>query len=300
MTTQPTIGATVSRIQLGRHLQELRERAKLSLRKVAEELEVSAAKWSRVENGETSVRSLDVAHACRIFGVADDELVHSLMDLAKQTKAKSWLDSYADVVSEHFAMYIELEAAASQLTWYETDLVPGLLQTREYASGIMAIERFTGTELDAADLERRLQVRLTRQKILTRESGAPVLRVVLGEAALHRRIGGPTTMAGQLAHLLKTARLGNVEIRLMPLEREHAGLTTGPFIVLDFPPRGNGRLIEPSTVYIDGYAGFLYLQEPEQVELYQAVWTNVWDTALTARQSIDCIKQRLKELQQVG
>jgi transcriptional regulator with XRE-family HTH domain len=292
--TESAIGSTVARRQLGRHLLALREGARISLREAGRRLEMSAAKVSRVENGEVSVRSLDVEQACKIYGVTDPELIRSLMDLAKETKGRSWWQSYADVISETFAVYVDLEAAASELAWYETEFVPGLLQTREYARSLMATERFTGKQLDTGLLERRLEVRLTRQRILIRKSAPPVLTVVLGEAALRRGIGGAETMAGQLAHLLEMTKLANVEIRVMTLDREHAGLTTGQFVMLEFPR--NGRLIEPPGVYVDGYLGFLYLDKPDEVELYQRAWTNVWDTALSARQSIDFIKQRLNEL----
>jgi transcriptional regulator with XRE-family HTH domain len=296
--TQSAIGSSVPRRQLGRHLRELRDHAKLSIREAAKRLELSPAKLSRLENGETSVRSLDVEQACKIYGVTDDELVRSLMNLAIETKAKSWLQSYADVVSENFAMYIGLEAEAASLAWYETDFIPGLLQTREYARSLMATERLTGKQLDPGQLERRLEVRLTRQRILTRESDPPVLTVVLSEAALRRMIGGAEAMAGQLAHLLEMTRLANVEIRVMPLDREHAGLTTGQFVLLNFPPHESSLLTEPLSVYVDGYLGFFLTNHAEEVELYQTAWTNLWDTALSARQSTDFIKQRLKELQQ--
>ncbi|MFG1820627.1 helix-turn-helix domain-containing protein [Kribbella sp. NPDC049174] len=297
MTTQSATG-TVSRIQLGRHLRELREGARISLREAGRRLELSAATVSRMENGETSVRSLDVEQACKIYGVSDPEVVRSLMDLALETKAKSWLQSYADVVSDNFAMYVGFEAAASALAWYEPDFVPGLLQTHDYARSVMELERFTGKQPAPDLMERRLDFRLDRQQILRRESGAPELTVVVGEAALRRSIGGAETMAGQLAHLLEITHLTNIELRVMPLDREHGGLTTGQFIVLDFPSRGNGRLIEPPGVYVDGYLGFHYTVKPDEVELYRTAWSTVWDTAYDAEQSADFISHRLEELQQ--
>lgn len=300
MTTEPATGSAVSRYLLGRHLTRFREGAGLSLREASRKLDMVQSQVSRVENGEAPVRGEDVELACKVYGITDTDLVRALMDLAKdtrQSRAKNWLSSYADVVSDNFALYVGLEAAASALAWYEAEFVPGLLQTREYARSVMELERFTGKPLAADWLERRLEFRLRRQQILTRKSGAPELKVVVGEAALRRGIGGADTMAGQLTHLLEIAQRPNVEIRIMPLDREHGGLTTGQFILLDFPPRGHGRLIEPSSVYVDGYLGFFLTDKTEEVELYRKVWSNVWDTALTPEQSIEAMKQRISELQ---
>jgi hypothetical protein len=83
----------------------------------------------------------------------------------------------------------------------------------------------------------------------------------------------------------------------MPLDREHGGLTTGQFILLDFPPRGHGRLIEPSSGYVDGYLGFFLTDKTEEIDLYRKVWANVRDTALTAEQSIEALERRISELQ---
>jgi len=113
------------------------------------------------------------------------------------------------------------------------------------------------------------------------------------------RLMSVSSMAGQLAHLLDIAQRPNVEIRIMPLDREHGGLTTGQFILLDSPPRGHGRLIEPSSIYVDGYLGFFLTDKAEEVELYRKVWANVWDTALTLEQSIGTMQQRISELQHV-
>lgn len=299
MTLESAIGAVVPRYQLGRHLRELREASGLSLRQAGELLEKSAATVSRLENGESPVRSLDVEQACKLYNVKDPDLVRALMDLAKETrprKAQNWLSSYADVVSDNFVWFVGLEAAASSLSQFETNLVPGLLQTREYAHVVMSAERLTGTQLDPDLLERRLEIRLNRQLILDRESGAPDLSVVLHEAVVQQRIGGAATMAGQLAHLLEMAQRPNVAVRILPLDREeHSGLTTGAFTLLGFPPRG--PLIEPPSVYVDGYLGFFFADKPEEVELHRTAWNNLWGTALSDRQSAEFMRHRMRELQ---
>jgi transcriptional regulator with XRE-family HTH domain len=299
MTLESVIGSVVPRYLLGRHLRELREAAGLSLRQAGSELEMSASTVSRLENGESPVRSLDVEQACKVYGVADAELVRALMDLAKETratKAKNWLSSYADLVSDNFVLFTGLEASTSSLALYETDLVPGLLQTRDYAKSIMGDERFTRSTIDPDVLERRLEIRLNRQQILERESGAPRLDVVLSEAVVRRRVGGDETMAGQLTHLLDMAQRPDVAIRIMPFEvEEHAGMTTGPFALLGFPSRG--PLVEWSGAYVDGFLGFFWSDKPDEVELLQKAWANLWETALDDAKSAEFIKHRLSQLQ---
>lgn len=294
--TSTAVDATYHRSVIGRRMREMREHRRIPLRQIAEDLEISAAKWSRVENGEISVRSLDVERACRVFGGVDEIEIQALMDLAKQTKSRNWLSSYDDVVSPNFRRYIGIESAAEALHWYETDYVPSLLQTADYARDLMATERFTGRELSPESLERRLEVRMNRQQILTRDSGAPQLEVVIGEAALRRVIGSPETMAGQMRRLLEAPERDNVDVRVMPLDREHAGIAVGQFILLDFPPLANGRLIEPSNVYVDGYLGFFLTAKADEVEVYRASWTSLWDTALDDQHSSDFIARRLAEL----
>lgn len=302
MTTTST-GPAASRHLLGRHLTRLREGAGLTLREASRKLDIGQSQISRVENGEAPIRGEDVELACTVYGVTDAGLVRALMDLAKdtrQSRAKNWLSSYADVVSDNFALYVDLEAAASTLSWYEPEFVPGLLQTSEYARSVMNLERFTGKQLEPEQLERRLEFRLLRQQILTRESSALGLKAVVGEAALWRIVGSPGTMADQLDHLVAIATQPNVEVRIVPLDREHGGLTTGQFIVLDFPVRGGGRLIEPSSVYVDGYLGFFLTDKADEVDLYRAVWTSVWGAALTPAESTAVIEDRISELRNLG
>jgi transcriptional regulator with XRE-family HTH domain len=299
--TTATAGTAVSRHQLGRHLTRFREGAGLTLREASRKLDIAQSQVSRVENGEAPIRGEDVDRACTVYGITDLDLRRALIELAKETRqprANNWLSSYADVVSDNFALYVGLEAAASALAWYEPEFVPGLLQTPDYARHVMKLERFTGKQIEADKLNRRLEFRLRRQQVLTREPTAPMLSVVVGEVALRGFDGSPAVMAGQLEHLVAAAAWPNVEIQVMPLGREHGGQTTGQFIVLDFPPRGG--LIEPSSVYVDGYLGFFLTDKADEAERYRNVWTNVRDTALTPADSLDVIGERIGELQRLG
>src|SRR5579859_3041333 len=135
-----TTGSTVPRRQLGRYLRELRNRERLTVKAAAEKLEWSEAKIWRIETGQTSLRSLDVEAMCRVYAAPTD-LTEALMGLAKETKAKGWWQAYGDVIPENFDVYLGLEEAASQLAWYEPELVPGLLQTADYARAVIKADK---------------------------------------------------------------------------------------------------------------------------------------------------------------
>lgn len=290
-----TTGSTVPRRQLGRHLRDLRMGQKLTVRKAAAALEWSEAKIWRIETGQTSLRSLDVEAMCNVYG-APPELAKSLMALAKETKARGWWHSYGDVIPEDFDLYIGLEEAASQLAWYESELVPGLLQTEDYARTLI---RAANPADDDEEIERRVHVRTARQALLTRATAPPTLTVVLNEAILRRPVGGEKVMAGQLERLVETSELPNVSLRVMPFSVGlHTGIMSGPFVILRFPVNGDGRESEPPTVYVDGFTGALYLDKPQEISRYDAAFEDIWGSSLDESTSKDRITHAARELGQ--
>src|ERR1700735_4836600 len=140
-----TTGSTVPRRQLGRYLRELRNKQRLTVRAAAEKLEWSEAKIWRIETGQTSLRSLDVEAVRRVYGAPAD-LTEALMGLAKETKAKGWWQAYGDLVPEWFDVYIGLEEAASSISTYESELVPGLFQAEDYARTLIKAEHHEESE----------------------------------------------------------------------------------------------------------------------------------------------------------
>ena len=189
-----TTGSTVPRRQLGRYLREMRNRARLTVKAAATKLEWSEAKIWRIETGQTSLRSLDVEAMCKIYGAPAD-VTEGLMGLAKETKARGWWHAYGDVIPEWLEVYVGLEEAASRLSMYESELVPGLLQTEDYARTVIAADN---PGVDDAEIERRVHVRIERQALLTRVTAPPQVEVALNEAVLRRPVGGREVMAAQL------------------------------------------------------------------------------------------------------
>lgn len=281
------MGSTVPRRQLGRALRQLRTEAGVTLDGAAEALECSRQKVWRIESGLGSVRSVDVRAMCQLYD-ANPELTSALAALASETKAKGWWHAYGDAVPEWFELYVGLEQAASRLREYGDALMPGLLQTREYARAVYQHR----AEVTDEERERLVNVRLQRQALLGRRLPAPPrFDVVLSEAVLLRTVGSRTTMANQLRHLLTVGQRPNVAIRVLPLSVGlHRGVEAGAFVMLEFPP-GKRTTPEPPVVYCESWTGALYLDRPEEFAAYEQVWSSLGELALDAEQSAELINK---------
>ena len=216
------------------------------------------------------------------------------MGLAKETKARGWWHAYGDVIPEGFDVYIGLEEAASQLAWYESELVPGLLQTEDYARTLIEADN---PGVDAEEINRRVHVRIARQPLIHRATSPLQLSVALNEGILRRPVGGPRVMSEQLARLAEVSERPNVSLRVVPFSTGlHGGMMSGPFVILRFPLNGDGRESEPATVYVDGFTGALYLDKPNEVDRYAQAFDSIWATALNESKSRTLIRQAAKEL----
>jgi hypothetical protein len=155
------------------------------------------------------------------------------------------------------------------LSIYESELVPGLFQTADYARTIIAGHQ---PRLDQAEVERRVALRMARRSLLTRAVAPPTLCVMLNESILHRPVGGRRIMLEQLHRLAESCDLPNVSLRIVPFAIGfHHGVDSGPFTILRFPRTGDGKDTEPPVVYVEGITGALYLDRPHEVERYGAV-----------------------------
>ncbi|WP_030727722.1 helix-turn-helix domain-containing protein [Streptomyces sp. NRRL F-2890] len=277
-----TTGSTVPRRQLGRYLRDLRGQARLTVRAAARALEWSEPKLWRIETGQTSLRSLDAKAMCEIYG-ADAEMTEILMGLAKETKSRGWWHAYGDVVPDTFDLYIGLEEAADRIDWYEPELVPGLLQTEDYARAVMRTHNPAATP---EEIDKRVTLRKARQMLLTRVVAAPTLRIAINEAVLRRPVGGNRLMAEQVARIGEASELPNVALRVVRFSAGmHMGALTGQFTILRFPGNGEGKETEPPTVYADGFTGDLYLDKPAEVERYAGAFSDIWTASLDEQAS---------------
>ncbi|MEV5818857.1 helix-turn-helix transcriptional regulator [Micromonospora haikouensis] len=287
------MGSTVPRRRLGRALRDLRTEAGITLDAAAEALEYSRQKVWRIESGLGSARSVDVRAMGELYR-AKNELTRALVALAGETKAKGWWHAYGDAIPDWFELYVGLESAASRLRFYKNSLVPGILQSRDYALGIYRIDQ---PEMSEDDRERAVELRLQRQSLLTRRlPKAPQVEVVLCESVLLRPVDNSATMADQLRLLLQLGEQPNVSIRVLPLiAGPHHGAVGGEFVLLDFP-LGNRSTPDPSVVYSESWTGALYLDRPGEFAAYEKVWSSLLTLALDEEQSRQLIDKILGEV----
>jgi transcriptional regulator with XRE-family HTH domain len=289
------VGSTVPRRQLGRLLRQFRSEAGVTLDAAAEALEYSRQKIWRIECGTGTIRVLDVKAMCELYNVSP-EMTEAMRGLATETKSKGWWHAYGDAVPTWFELYVGLEAAAAHLRQYEETLIPGLLQTREYALGLARLDRPSASE---EERERAVEVRLQRQALLTRRLPKPPrLNAMLSEAVLRRSVGDAHVMSGQLDQLIQVSELPNVSVRVLPFAAgPHPGAVAGSFVILDFPTSKGGRTTpEPSVAYSESLTGALYLDKPDELATYQRVWRGLEELALDEAQSKRMISNMIGEV----
>jgi transcriptional regulator with XRE-family HTH domain len=277
---------TVRRRRLALELRRLREAARLTCEEVAEHLECSASKISRVETGRVSVSPRDVRDMLELYGVPADQR-ESLVQLARDSRQKGWWHAYSDTMQPQMATYIGLESAASEIRIYEVSLIPGLLQTEDYARAVI---RAGMVNSPAEDIDRRVSLLMARQPAVVRDD-PPKVWAVLDEAALRRRVGGSGLMRLQLEHLLAQAALPNVAVQVIPFAGGAHPAMGRPFIILVFPER-----VDTDVVYLEDLTSALYLEDVAEVDRYNVFFNHLRATALSFDDSAALITSVLKEM----
>jgi len=254
-----TGGPTVRRILVGAQLRRLREDRGLTREAAGYRIRASESKISRLELGRVSFKDRDIADLLELYGVEDAGERDALVALAREANNPGWWHSFDDVLPNWFQTYVGLEEAASLIRCYEIQFLPGLLQTEAYARAVVSAG---APEAPTAEVDRRVHLRVTRQKILSRPS-PPDLWAVVDEAALHRPIGGSKVMKEQVEHLLDLMARPNITLQVMPFRfGGHAG-EGGAFTILRFP---EPEL--PDVVYVEQLVSAYYLDKREYVERY--------------------------------
>jgi hypothetical protein len=275
------------RLQLGSELRQLRAAATLSGVDVVRMLSWAPSKLTRLETADTgSVEPSDVMALCQIYG-ADSETQATLMGYARVTKTKKdwWQEAeYRPLVPPGLKAYLGLEAAAAQLHTYQAEFVPGLLQTEAY---VRAIYGPTHNSFSEDELDRLVQVRVTRQEVLHRESPLK-LSAIINEAVLHRAVGGTDVMRAQLAHMAEIATLPHVNLQVVPYRvGVHPGMN-GPFTVLHF------AALQP-IVYLENLAAAGVIRRQDEVERYEDVFGDLQRLAPGPQESLSMIQKASKE-----
>ncbi|WP_405163766.1 helix-turn-helix domain-containing protein [Nocardia sp. NBC_01499] len=270
-------GPTVLRIALGGQLRRLREAKGITREAAGDAIRGSHAKISRLELGRTGFKERDIRDLLSLYGVDDVEERERFLDLARQANEPGWWHRYSDLLPQWFGTYLGLEQAASKIRTYEAHLVPGLLQTPEYARAVVALG------YEDADTDRRVQVRQRRQEILHRTE-PPIVWAVIDEAALHRPVGGPRVHREQMEHLIKLASLPHVTVQVLPYSAGEHAAAGSSFSILRF---AESEL--PDIVYLEHLTSALYLDRRQDLALYLSVMDRLSVQAERPEKSVEIL-----------
>ena len=263
------IGTTMARRQLGKRLRRLRIEAGHTLDDIAEAQIASATKMWRIETGRISTRPGDVLALARLMDI-DPRTTDELVALAEATRRKGFQQDHGSPVAEWTGMLAELEAAAALVRTYKCELIPGLLQTSDYARAVTAANR----KLDPTAVDRLVAFRLRRQDAFFDRASPGRLDVVLTAGAYHLTVGPPPLMDAQRAHLRTMAARDYVRVRVLPVGGVHAAMR-GDFMIMDFPDPD-----DPPLVYLESLVGSRYVEETAQLVMYREAFDDIADRAV--------------------
>ncbi|TLG05351.1 helix-turn-helix domain-containing protein [Nocardia cyriacigeorgica] len=289
-------GSTLPQRAAGRELRRLRMRAGKSQTAAGKVIEVSPQTIGRMEDGlPTKLSRVYVNALCDEYEASAAERDRLLTLAAEVEEAKKagngWWRSYP--VAPRFDHYLGLEDASRKVTTFQLTLLPGLLQTSEYRRDMIWVAH---PDLPTKEVEHRIELATRRQAKLD-EAGFE-MEVILSEAVLRHQVGGWAIMARQLRHLVDVASRHNVSIRVIPLRANgHIGLQVGSFVLFEFPPLPSSRMIEPPVVFVEVYAGHLYLEQAVEIQRYQGALDRLRRVALNEEDTRSLILDMAKEFE---
>ncbi|MEX3102376.1 MULTISPECIES: helix-turn-helix transcriptional regulator [unclassified Streptomyces] len=293
MATHRMAQPTARQVRLGSILRGLREDGTHgSQAAVAGELGWSESKLSRVETGRLGLTEPELNLLLDRYAVKDRSLRGYIFDLRRRGKVRGWETRVRSDKSAVYADYIGYESDAAEMYSAQTTLIPGLLQTHDYAAAVFHQQR-----PDATDRHDQLEIRDKRREVFDRPRPL-VFWGVLSESVFRHAIGGPEVMAAQLEHLLNMAKdyPGTINIHVLPEKSESHGALFGPFVILSFPQRW-----EPDIVYLDGFTSTKFLEDTEQVQEYNRLFRRLMMTdSLRGPESLKLIERHLDDYRKDG
>jgi transcriptional regulator with XRE-family HTH domain len=280
---------TVRRRRLAAEVRRLRERAGFTEDEVAERLRWSSSKLSRIELHRTGIKPHDLAMLLELYQVTEAHR-DELLALAREPRRRGWWEAYSDALPEEYAALIGLEAEAASASCWSPELVHGLLQTEDYARAV--IRAHMGSTISPGEIERRVETRIARQRVVTRDE--PIaLSVVLDEAALLRLFGDESIMRKQLKRLTEDSQLPNVDLYVLPLVGAHP-IGTGAFVILKFAPAHGTGLHD--VVYIEQLTrSAIYVEDEADTHEYSLAFGRLTAAALDPGKSRKLITKIMRE-----
>lgn len=273
--------------QLAAEIRRIREVSRLTGEEAAARLGWSASKISRIETGRTSVTMSDLRRLFDLYQVPEFRRVR-LMELARTADQRGWWDAYAGTMREGYSAMMALEASADSVLCYQPSLVPGLLQTADYMEEIV---RSSLIVEPPGVVSQRVEVRLTRQTVLTREDDPLAVTAVLDESCLRRQVGGAEVMRGQLLHLVSMSELPNITLYVLPFAKGAHPSMSGGFLIYQFPDA-----VESGVVFLENMTSDIFVESEAEVYHYRLAFDRLREISLQPEQSISLISQLIDQL----
>lgn len=276
----------VRRWQLAETLRKLREECALTHDQVIEKLRQGPGTWSRpklsrIENREQGVKPRELDQLLDVYGVADPALANWLRQLAGNSRRRGWLADVRKHLPPEFHQFLDWETALVARRQFSTLLIPGLLQTTEYARCLIS---GVNPELTGDEVEQRVMARMARQQILGR-ADPPQLHVILDAGVLERPVGGPTVMRRQLRHLADAADHAHVSIQVLPKSVGAGPALEGPFSILTLPDP------VPDIGYTEGPSCTAYIEDRDEVRDYTLRFGILTQQALSQSESLELVRE---------
>ena len=280
-------GPTVLRLLLGAQLRRLRESRGISAHEAAQAIRGSESKISRIELGRNAVREIDIADLLSLYGITDKAEREQMLLLASRANQPGWWHRYHDVLPGWFQAYMGLEESAHSIRTYDAQFVPGLLQTEDYASAVLALGDYA---LDEAE---RLVV-LLKERQRRFAAGGIRLWAIIDEVALRRPLGGPGVLRGQLEYLRDASRQASLTLQVTPFPVASYA-APGSFSILRFADADM-----PDMVYAEQLTSATYVDKRAEVERYLLAMERLAIVSASPSDSVDLITGILSDLTQTA
>lgn len=282
-----TPAPSVDRRRLRTILRREREGVHMTQDQVAIAMDWSLSKVIRIESGSVSISTNDLRALLDLYRVTEPALRDELVGLARAARRPPWWAAYRESLSPALLYYIGLEPSAAHLRIFHSSIVPGILQTRDYATAV--IKGSAPEQLKPETIETRLVVRMRRQQELFEAPVPPELTVVLDEAVVRRQVGGPAVLRAQLTRLIEVAGWPGVTLRVVPFNRGAQPGAIGPYIIMEFEA-------EAPVLLTEGAFDHMIREKPEAISTYRAAFDQLCDVALDPDETVRFLAEVRAEL----
>jgi transcriptional regulator with XRE-family HTH domain len=267
-------------------LRRLREERGFTIDHVARQVDWTAPKLSRIETGQRRAHPNDVRALADVYEISPEER-EALITLAREARQRGWWQPYSNALPPGFETYVGLESEASSIATYEPELVPGLMQTEDYARAQMKAAPIPDSD---EEIDKRVAVRMARHERLVGPN-PPEFWAILNEAVLHRQVGGRDTLRAQLDHIVQLAGVPKINLQVLRFSSGAHPATHGAFMILGFPESD-----DLDIAYVEYLTGRAYLESSDEVGQYTLVLNHLRARALSTDDSVALIRTVAREL----